>query len=300
VPRRWMANRCAGLGLELGEGPCWDARTKTLLWVDILAGDLYVGQPSGSDVVNSRRIGTDRPLGAVAPCANNDGGWLAACGAGFAHIAADGTVRELAQPEAGAGTRMNDGACDPEGRFWAGSMAYDNTPGAGSLYRFNDGTCERVLDNLTIPNGLGWSPDGTSMYVTDSGGGCIDAYSFDLATGNLDHVRTVIQIPEAEGVPDGLAVDAEGFLWAAIWGGGEVRRYAPDGGLVGIVVVPASQPTSCCFGGSGSRVLYITSATFGMSSDALAGEPWAGDLFCCDVGIEGRAVSPYRGALVWP
>ena len=299
MPPRWVAERCAGLNLELGEGPRWDARTGTLLWVDILAGDLYVGELSGAAVVTRKKLNVGRPLGAVAPCENVNGGWIAAAGAGFAHIAPDGAVRELPQPEAvGEGrTRMNDGACDPRGSFWAGSMAYDNTPGAGSLYRFVDGACERVLTGLTIPNGLGWNPDGSAMYVTDSASGRIDEFDLDPSTGDLAHRRTVVHLDNGEGSPDGLAIDADGFLWSAIWGGRQVRRYAPNGELAGIVEVPVSQPTSCCFGPSGSTILYITSAAFGLESAALAAEPYAGDLFCCDVGVEGQEVRPYNGTL---
>jgi sugar lactone lactonase YvrE len=159
---------------ELGEGPRLDARTGEVLWVDITAGRLHRCRWQDGRLRTLAVIEVGRQLGAVAPVDAPGGGWVAAAGQGFAHVAEDGTVTVLAEPEAAKGgrTRMNDGACDPQGRLWAGSMAYASSPGAGSLYRMDhDGTVTPVLTGVTISNGLGWSPDGTTMYSADSGAG---------------------------------------------------------------------------------------------------------------------------------
>lgn len=157
---------------------------------------------------------------------------------------------------------MNDGVTDPYGRFWAGSMAYNNAPGAGSLYRADpDGTVTRVLGELTVPNGPAFDADGTTMYLADSARGVIHRFAVDPASGQLGG-QTDFAVVE-EGSPDGMTVDAEGFLWSAIWGAGQVRRYAPTGELDRVVNVPAVQPTSICV--VGDR-LVVTSATVGLAA----------------------------------
>src|SRR5215203_3951932 len=151
---------------ELGEGPRLDQRTDQVLWVDILAGRLYRCRLTGGRLQTEAVINVGRHLGAVAPLEKPGAGWVVAAGQGFAQVAEDGTVTTLAEPEAGPGprTRMNDGACDPAGRFWAGSTAYDETPGAGTLYRLDrDLVVTPVVGGLTISNGIGWSPDATTM-----------------------------------------------------------------------------------------------------------------------------------------
>jgi sugar lactone lactonase YvrE len=281
---------------ELGEGPRLDARTGEVLWVDILAGRLH---RCGWEAGRLRPVATvevGRHLGAVAPVDAPGRGWVAAAGQGFAHVAEDGTVTVLAEPEAGQGgrTRMNDGACDPQGRFWAGSMAYDERPGAGTLYRMgHDGTVTPVVTGVTISNGLGWSPDGTTMYYADSGAGTLDAFDFDGVSGNLERRRTLVRC-EGPGVPDGLWVDDEGCLWVAMWGGGAVRRYAPDGGLLHTWPLPVSQPTACCFAGPARDTLIITSARSGLPAEALADQPAAGRVMAIDTATTGPAATPYR------
>lgn len=281
---------------ELGEGPRLDARTGEVLWVDITAGRLYRCSWDGGRLHTIATIEVGRDLGAVAPVERPGGGWIAAAGQGFAHVAEDGTVTVLAEPEAGqAGrTRMNDGACDPQGRFWAGSMAYDERPGAGTLYRMDhDGTVTPVVTGVTISNGLGWSPDGTTMYYADTGVGTLDAFDFDGVSGSLERRRTLVRC-EGPGFPDGLWVDDEGCLWVAMWGGGEVRRYAPDGGLIHAWPLPVSQPSACCFAGQDGDTLIITSARVGLSAEALAREPAAGRVMAIDPGATGPAATPYR------
>jgi sugar lactone lactonase YvrE len=281
---------------ELGEGPRLDPRTGEVLWVDILAGRMYRGALEAGRLRTVATVEAGRHLGAVAPVDGPGRGWIAAAGQGFAHLAEDGTVTVLAEPEAGGQgrTRMNDGACDPQGRFWAGSMAYDETQGAGTLYRMDpDGTVTPVVTGVTISNGLGWSPDGTTMYYADSGAGTLDAFDFDGASGALERRRTLVRCA-GPGVPDGLWVDDEGCLWVAMWGGGEVRRYAPDGALLHAWPLPVSQPTACCFAGPGRATLIVTSARAGLPAEVLAAEPAAGRVMAIVAGVSGPAAAPYR------
>lgn len=288
------ATPCCDAICELGEGPRWDAARDELQWVDILAGHFYRGSLQGDRIVVRRRYAIDRPVGAAAPAAG--GGWVLAAGRGFAQLSESGDVTDLALPESvDANTRMNDGACDPQGRFWAGSMPYDDQPGAGTLYRLEpDGTATAVLPDRSVPNGLGWSPDGTTMWFADSGEGHVYAFDFDGATGALSNRRTIIAIDEGDAVPDGIAVDDEGCLWLAVWGAGEVRRHAPDGELLARVRVPASQPSACWFG---AGRLFITSARYGLDPAQLVREPDAGRLFAVDAGVGGPPATPWRGVV---
>jgi sugar lactone lactonase YvrE len=238
----------------------------------------------------------DRPVAAVAPAGG--GGHVLAAGAGFLFEDASGELRELAQPEAGhTGVRMNDGACDPQGRFWAGSMAEDESTAAGSLYRLEaDGTCVKVLEGLTISNGIGWSPDGSVMYLADSGTGRLDAFDFHAVSGEIHGRRTIVHITQRGVAPDGLTVDALGDVWVALWGGAEVRRYSPTGDLVATVPLPVDRPTACAFGGRDLATLFITTARHGLDDAALARQPDAGRVFRVDgLGVSGLPCSTYRG-----
>lgn len=192
---------------------------------------------------------------------------------------------------------MNDGACDPQGRFWAGTMAYDEAPGAGSLYRLElDGRCTQVLTGLTISNGIGWSPDGTTMYLADSGTGDIDAFDFDPVRGDISRRRTIAHISTPNAVPDGLTVDDNGDIWVALWNGGALARYHPDGSLLSTIPLPVDRPTSCAFGDTGGGTLFVTTAREGLDEAALAAQPDAGRLLRLDyLGVTGPPCQPYLG-----
>jgi sugar lactone lactonase YvrE len=281
----------------LSEGPRWHEERQELLWVDILGRQFHrgtVGADGGMQELQTITI--DRHVGAVAPVA--DGGYVLAAGEGFLLVDEAGDIRELAQPAAGrTDVRMNDGACDPRGRFWAGTMAYDETPGAGSLYRLElDGTCTTVLAGLTISNGIGWSPDGGTMYLNDSGAACLYAFRFDASTGAISDRRTLVHIDEPDVVPDGLTVDEEGGIWVALWNGAAVNRYAPDGALLAGVELPIGRPTSCAFGGPDRDTLFVTSARVDLDAAALSRQPQAGHVFAIDgLGVRGLPCLPYRG-----
>lgn len=278
---------------ELGEGPRWDAAAGELLWVDIMAGVLRRAVEDGDGLRTVAVFSIGEPLGAAAPLAGGDG-WLLAAAGGFRHLTVDGTVTALLDTEP-ADVRMNDAACDPDGRFWAGSMAYDQRDGAGRLLRCDpDGTVHVVLEHATVANGLGWSPDGRTMYHADSGTGVVTAYPVD--GGELGAGRVLIR-PE-RGVPDGLTVDDEGGLWVALNGGGEVRRYDPAGATVSVWPLPVTQPTSVVLGGAGGRRLFVTTAWENFTPEQRAAEPDAGRVFAADdVGVGAPTVRPYRGVL---
>jgi sugar lactone lactonase YvrE len=282
----------------LSEGPRWDRDRDQLLWVDIVKSRLHRARVGTDGLLDeSTPIQFDRFVGAAAPAAGG-GGYVVAAGPGFLFVDASGTVVELAQPESGRDdVRMNDGACDPQGRFWAGTMAHDESPGAGVLYRLElDGTCTTVLTGLTISNGIGWSPDGGTMYLSDSGTATVDAFDFDAASGDLSRRRTIVQSTEPGVAGDGLTVDDGGDLWVAMWGGGAVRRYDPEGSLLVTVPLPVDRPTSCAFGGPDRSTLFITTAREGLDPPELARQPDAGRVFRVDgLGVTGPPCSTYAG-----
>lgn len=292
-----VARPCGVGRFDLGEGPFWDATAARLSWVDISRGELWWADlgPDGAPRHPTRAFGgpVATTLGVAVP--GTGGGWT--CGADGAVLLLDdeGSVLDRLglEPET---VRMNDGACDPAGRFWVGSKAHDNASGAGSLFRVDlDGTVTRVLRGLTIANGLGWSPDGTTMYVTDSAAGAVDAYAYDVDTGELGPSRPLLRLPAAEGAPDGLTVDADGYLWVAVWGGGAVRRYAPDGNLQSGLRVAASHVTSCTFVGSSLTDLVVTTARDELTAEQLAREPDAGRLHL--LVSAGRGTAAVRSAV---
>jgi len=283
----------------LGEGVRWDASRAELLRVDIIAGRVYRDHvtPDGmlSSLCEYQLPGT---VGAIAPLEGDDG-WVIAGDRGFVHLSADGSLRPLADvaPE---DTRMNDAACDPQGRFWAGTKAHDNRAGAGTLYRLDhDGQVDVMLEGLTISNGLGWSPDGSTMYLVDSIPGVVQAFDFDGEHGAISDARVLIDLRDDTGAPDGMTVDAAGDLWVAIWGGGRVHRYNPDGVLRETLEVPAVQTTCCAFGGPGLHWLYVTTATEDWTDLQRRDEPAAGLVYRFDTDATGRPATPYSPDPTW-
>ncbi|MDI9832997.1 SMP-30/gluconolactonase/LRE family protein [Streptomyces sp. KAU_LT] len=271
--------------LELGEGVRWTG-TEVVL-VDILAGRLLAA-PMHESAALRALAELPVPLGAVAPLAGHHGTWVAAAGTGICLLRPDGTLRWLARPEDGARVpmRMNDAVADPFGRFWAGSMAYDAYEGAGSLYRLDrDGTVVQVLDGITVPNGPAFTPDGSLMYLADSARGVVRRYPVDPATGDLGTPRPFVAVED--GSPDGMAVDAEGAVWMAVWGTGTVRRHLPDGTLDRTLRLPARQPAGVCLAGD---VLHITTARVGLDAPG----PDDGALFTVRVDVPGTPTPACR------
>jgi sugar lactone lactonase YvrE len=238
---------------KLAEGPRWDAAARRLLWVDIEGCELHVLE-NGQD----RAIGLDAMVGAAAP--TSSGAVLVALADRLALLdPADESVRTLVRLPHGPALRSNDGACDAAGRFWIGTMALDETPGAGALYRY-DASLERVLDEVTLSNGIGWTRDATRMYYIDSPVQRVDLFDFELASGRVDNRRPFVSIDESDGIPDGLTVDDEGGVWVALYGGSCVHRYDESGHLDAVLEVPAKNVTSCCFGDGDGSSLFVTTA----------------------------------------
>ena len=238
---------------KLAEGPRWDAATRRLLWVDIEGCELHILESE-----EDRAIGLDAMVGAAAP--TSSGAVLVALADRLALVdLADESVRTLVRLPHGSALRSNDGACDAAGRFWIGTMGLDQTPGAGALYRY-DGRLQRVLDEVTLSNGIGWTRDDTRMYYIDSPVQRVDIFDFELASGRVDDRRPFVSIDENEGIPDGLTVDDEGGVWVALYGGSCVHRYDESGHLDAVLAVPAENVTSCCFGGDDGRSLFVTTA----------------------------------------
>jgi sugar lactone lactonase YvrE len=248
--------------LELGEGArLVDGR---LVLVDILAGTLYEHR-AGSPALRTL-ASVDVPLGAVAPVRGRPGTWIASAGDGIALLTPGQPLDWIARPEQrqDGRTRMNDGCCDPRGRFWAGSMAYDGTTPAGSLYRVEPGgRVEQVLGDLAIANGPAFSPDGSTMYIADSGRATVTRYAV-ADDGSLNSPRLILE-EESGAAPDGMTTDASGTVWVAMFGGGQVRRYSPDGELLAVVTLPARQPTSVAIAQTRA---FITTARTGLGDPA--------------------------------
>ncbi|HEY3615033.1 MAG TPA: SMP-30/gluconolactonase/LRE family protein [Gaiellales bacterium] len=274
-----------------GEGPCWLARSGELGWVDMLAGRVLATSLATS---TTQVIEIPGPIAAIIrPRAA--GGLVVATETGVVLLDEYESPTPLCEIIAEPGIRMNDGACDPQGRFWCGSMAYDHDaqPEAGSLWRVGaDGAVATALTGIGISNGLDWSDDGTTAFYVDTPTGRIDTFAFDGATGELSERRPFAEIERAAGMPDGLTIDAEGGVWVALWEGGAVRRYAPDGTLDAVVSLPCGLVTACTFGGPDLDELFITTSRLGLPPGA---DPAGGSLFRCRPGVRGRAVREFAG-----
>lgn len=277
----------------LGEGPVWDPVAERLLWVDILAREVRRLDPRTGQEDLWRMPSL---VSAVLPA--RGGGVVVALEDEIA--AAErwgGPLVTLARPSGLAdGARFNDAACDPQGRLWAGTLTEDRTPGACALYRLDPGgELVTVLEGVTLSNGLGWSPDGRTLYYADTETHRVDAFDFEPATGDLSRRRPLAEIDPAVGRPDGLAVDSEGAVWVCVVGAGLLQRYLPDGSLEREIALPATKVTSCAFGGPDLATLFVTSASVGMSEKELRAQPRAGDLLRLRPGVAGLALAPWSG-----
>lgn len=273
---------------KLGEGPVWSSEEQALYWVDI-ENNRFSRLVVAKGTYEVFDVGVR--VGVLA--LRSSGGLVMATKDGFAfwepHTQA---LRFIVDPEAEKPyTRFNDGAVDCQGRFWAGTMCEipDRCKGPeGSLYRLDPDLSVHLMETgLTISNGIGWSPDNTIMYLTDTPLHTIYAYDFDPATGRIENRRPFISTLDEAGFPDGLTVDSEGGIWSAHWGGWKVTRYDPTGKVEREIHLPVAYPTSCAFGGEHMDELYITSAWTALSEEQRPNQPYAGDLFRVKTGMKG-------------
>jgi len=277
----------------LGEGPVWDPLERRLYWTDIKGRAIHRFDPAtGADT----RWPVTEPVGSLAVRAQ--GGLVVAMRSGFHFFdPATGETTPIVHPEPERPqNRFNDGKTDRQGRFWAGSMHDPETEPTGSLYRLDaDLACHRLVEGLVCPNALCWSPDGRTMYHADTARRTVWAWDFDPDAGAIVNRRTFLEVPAADGAPDGATVDAEGFVWLAHWGGWRLTRLDPAGRVQRVVRLPVQQPTCPAFGGPDLDVLYVTSASITLTAEARARQPWAGGILALDPGVRGLPEARFRG-----
>ena len=263
---------------EVGEGPVWDAQRKLVCWVDIINGKIYQYAPEEKKLST---MDVHQMVGAVAIC--KDGDFVAALQNGFALVnRVTHKVKMLENPEGHLpNNRFNDGKCDPEGRFWAGTMSSSEEPGVGNVYVLgNDLSVSRKIEAVTVSNGMAWSTDHQTFYYIDSPTFEVVSYRYDKRSGNISDKKTAIKFEKKEGSPDGMTIDREGMLWIAHWDGWQVARWNPaTGEKLARIQLPVAKVSSCTFGGENLDDLYITSAREGLTKDELEKQPLAGSLF---------------------
>ena len=276
----------------LGEVPRWHPLERALYWIDAFKPAVHRLDPASGKLES---FTPPEKLGSFAPRAG--GGLLIAGRGGLAHYdPASGTLDRIVDPEGGGAVNiLNDGRCDRRGRFWVGSMSKTMERASGSLYRLERGHLAAVDDGIWVANGVCWSPDERRMYLADSHVKTIFVYDFDPAAGTIGPRRVFATMGDRPGVPDGSSVDAEGFIWNAVFDGSCLLRYAPDGRVNRIVQLPVSRPTACAFGGADLATLYLTTARFRLAPERLAAEPLAGGLLALDVGVKGLQEPLYAG-----
>ncbi len=277
----------------LGEGSIWHSLENKLYWIDIDGKLLHIHDPVTN--INEQHFLGSR-IGTVVHV--QSGGALVALQNGIHKI--DTKTRELTfmiNPLNDPAIRFNDGKCDPAGRFWVGTYALDGRKGVSVLYRFDpDGSIHTMLKNITTSNGIVWSADKKMMYYIDTPTQAVQGFDYDDETGQISNGRVVVQIPKEEGAPDGMAIDNEGKLWIALWGGSAIARFDPlTGEMLNKINVPAPNVTSCAFGGKDLKTLYITTARKSISEEELKAFPLSGGLFAVEPGAQGVPTHFFNG-----
>ena len=276
----------APVGAIVGEGPAWDAPAGLLRWVDVAAPAIHAFDPA------TGHMSTYNLPYLVSAILVGRAGLLAVTQQGLERFdPRTGALDPILHPEAHLpSNRLNDAKADPSGRVWVGSMSLDATMPSGSLYRIAEGRATAMDGGFQVSNGLGWSPDGSVLYFTDSGLGTIYAYDFDAARGEVSNRRVLRRYDPDDGKPDGLAIDAEGCLWVALWDGWRVERLSSSGATLRRIDMPVPRPTSCCFGGPDRKTLFVTSASIRLPAEVLAEAPLSGGLFAMRVDMAGSPV----------
>ncbi|MNK67296.1 L-arabinolactonase [compost metagenome] len=279
---------------RLGEVPLWSPSRKSLFWIDVRKPALHAYAP-GSGAV--RTFPLPELIGSF--CETSKGRLMLALKSGLHFLDLEtGGLQAWFDPEpALPNNRLNDGKCDRQGRFWVGSMNDGDRIPTGTLYSvLGNGTSTAHLSGITIPNSLAWSPDGKKMYFADTPAKSIQVFDFDTEDGVPYNPRTFLDMSSHAGRPDGATVDAEGCLWSAHIHAGQVVRYTPQGRLDRTIQLPVTGVTSCAFGGDRLETLFITTATQGLTEQALREQPLAGALFAVNAGVSGVCDTPFAEA----
>lgn len=278
----------AKIQATLGEGPVWNKKLGVLHCVDIFGKKVYTLNPALGSI---EYFSTELFPGAILPTTTNK--LAVALDDGLYLVDLDGKNLEQRfsiEPEI-LTNRMNDAKCDPKGVLFGGTMGDGNSP-TGSLYRIDAEGFEKICKDVTVSNGLAWSPDGSKMYYIDSGMASVQVSDFDLSTSSIVGFKNFIEFPSSFGIPDGMCADKEGGIWVAFFGGQQIRRFSADGIQTHEIQLPVPQITSCCFAGEDSTILYITTASIDLGDGRKIGED-DGNLFCVDVGIPGSGTTPF-------
>ena len=269
----------------LGEAPYWSQEEGALYWLDIDGKSIFRFDPASGE-----RDTFPQPYEFGCIVKRDRGGFIGGTNKGIALVTNDlKTVEIFADPEKDiASNRFNDGKCDRRGRFWLGSTDIKETDPTGALYRVEKSqNVDRQFSGVIVANGLGWSPDNRTMYFTDSGLRKIHAFDYDIDTGSIANRRDFVVVAPQEGIPDGLTVDAEGYVWSAHWGGSRITRYDPNGRVDRVIEMPVPLVTSLAFGGPNLDKLFVTSARWDMTDDQIKAAPHSGGLFVLDVNCQG-------------
>ncbi len=284
---------------ELGEGAIWNHVSNRLYWINITGKLLNIYNPYTG---RNKGLLTGQMIGTVVP--SESGKAIVALQNGIYQMdIITGTKHFIVNPESNIeGNRFNDGKCDPAGRLWVGTMSLSQVENNGSLYRIDaDGSSHKMIENVSISNGIVWSNDSTKMYYIDTPTYQVMCYDYDNATGNISNGKVVIEVPKRMGSPDGMAIDREGNLWIALWGGAAVGCWDPGSGkLVRKIKVPAKNVTSCAFGDEDLGTLYITTATQGLQKDEIKKYPLSGGLFKVRPGVKGVPAYFFKGNFSFP
>lgn len=273
---------------KLGEGSFWDHHNQRLFWVDIEGKSVHIFDPATK---KDKAFNTPSRVGTVVPM-NSDEAVIALEDGVYMINTNNGDISLLSDVEAAlTGNRFNDGKCDPNGNLWVGSMHLEQSAPEANLYKIDaKGTATKMLDSVTISNGIVWTSDKKTMYYIDTPTGIIRAFDFDASNSTISNERTAVYIDESLGFGDGMAIDSEDKLWVALWNGNAVARFDPlTGKLIKKINVPAHNVTSCVFGGKNFETLYITTSSLDMTENEKEEFPLAGSLFEVRPGIKGVA-----------
>lgn len=283
----------SSIACDLGESALWDAAGSRFYWVDITRQLVFAQDWVSRE---TKQLPMPDPVGSVA--LRESGGLVVALRHAVAFCDLDRETVEVVHSleTAMTGNRFNDGAVDPGGRFWFGSMDLAETLPTGSFYRMTaDTNITAMFDGIICSNGPAWSPDGTTMYHVDSTRRRITAYEFDAATGSVGAGRLFVSDEAEDWYPDGVTVDADGFVWNCKWGGGRIVRYAPDGTIDRVLALPVPRPTRCAFVGPDLTLLAVTSARTGLTEAALAAAPRSGTVLLLDPSARGLPTPRFAG-----